>query len=411
MNRCARFGAASGRATGAALFLALASQGAFSADWSGWQPVPDRYKSAVDFRVQDSDDRSAARARVQFRNRYGQKVTVKFVIRGEDDQGETRQIESSASLEPGEQRLGKDAQSVALVKVSGVALAEITFSRDVPAPGAGGVPFKSDDTARWEKEREAAQERVRLAETDKIDAERALARVRASADTRTPYVYDQSRGAAVIMDKSDVGRGEMVVNAAANREEKARKDLETLDALLADARGGDRDINASRLRLTRLFAQAGEWAKAGDWLRVDSVMRSLLADKMLALTDSDRAVVSVNLGLALLHQNKAADAETAFGEACRLEPQNGAYRNELADALLTQEKFVPAEAALREAVRLSPAEASYRYNLGYVLERQNRQSDAEAAYREAVRLDGGNTRYAERLKAVVDARTAPPARE
>ena len=65
------------------------------------------------------------------------------------------------------------------------------------------------------------------------------------------------------------------------------------------------------------------------------------------------------------------------------------YHDDLGDALSKEERHSDAEAAYRQAIRLDPNSASYRDSLGDALFRQERYADAEAAYREAIRLDPG----------------------
>ncbi len=93
------------------------------------------------------------------------------------------------------------------------------------------------------------------------------------------------------------------------------------------------------------------------------------------------------MGNALLDQKRVADAERAFREARRLDPNSIEPLRALGSVLETQGKLTEAEAVLREAVKHSPKNADTHLALSTFLERQSRWSEAKSVYQEAVLLD------------------------
>jgi tetratricopeptide (TPR) repeat protein len=86
-------------------------------------------------------------------------------------------------------------------------------------------------------------------------------------------------------------------------------------------------------------------------------------------------------------KQKFDQAEAAFREAIRLDPNNALAHSSLGDILSFKQKYAEAEAEYREAIRLSPNDANAHLTLGVELARQKKYAEAEAEYREAIRLD------------------------
>src|SRR5262249_10088857 len=69
-------------------------------------------------------------------------------------------------------------------------------------------------------------------------------------------------------------------------------------------------------------------------------------------------IVYTSLGLALIGQQKYAEAESVLGKVIDLQPADGAARYQLGLALLHQARFDKAAAALKKAGELLPANDS-----------------------------------------------------
>jgi tetratricopeptide (TPR) repeat protein len=106
-----------------------------------------------------------------------------------------------------------------------------------------------------------------------------------------------------------------------------------------------------------------------------------------ARLEPGNAETHFNLGVALNDQGNPARAEPAFREAIRLDPNHVKAHLGLGSALYKKGNLAGAEAAYRDATRLDPGNAEAHYGLGMVLAARDDVAGAEAAYREAIRLD------------------------
>lgn len=100
------------------------------------------------------------------------------------------------------------------------------------------------------------------------------------------------------------------------------------------------------------------------------------------------------LGSSLFDSEKYRQAERAYRQAIRLNPDNARYFHNLATALFAQGgKNKAAEKAEREAIRRCPDDATYHNSLGEYLLAQNLPIKAEEAYRAALSLAPANAAY------------------
>ncbi len=128
----------------------------------------------------------------------------------------------------------------------------------------------------------------------------------------------------------------------------------------------------------RLFRQK----KQGDWPEVFARM----ARQLESQPPLESAVRYGQRGLALLHEDKAAEAVTLLQQAVALEPKNAVFHNNLACAFDRQGKKAEALPAFSEAVRLDAKYGDARHNLANVLRHLGRHGDAEAEYRNVLKL-------------------------
>jgi Flp pilus assembly protein TadD len=148
----------------------------------------------------------------------------------------------------------------------------------------------------------------------------------------------------------------------------------------------------------------------------------------------DNALAHNNLGMALVEQNKIAEALDHFQKAVEIAPGDTDARSNLGNALRALGRSVEAAVVyakaleqsqndasihynlatalvdlgrsdeavtrLRDAVRLDPAYAKARFLLGVLLYRQGRAGEALAQFREVARLDPQNGRALEWVRRI-----------
>ncbi|MGB7923044.1 MAG: hypothetical protein WCF57_07345 [Pyrinomonadaceae bacterium] len=109
--------------------------------------------------------------------------------------------------------------------------------------------------------------------------------------------------------------------------------------------------------------------------------------------DKTSAQQRYQAGVALLKQQRWAEAEAELREAVRLKAGNPYYHFHLGAALSPQMRFIETEAEFREASRLDPSNALWHAKLGYILSVRKKWAEAEQEAREAARLDPSNVGY------------------
>jgi Flp pilus assembly protein TadD len=103
--------------------------------------------------------------------------------------------------------------------------------------------------------------------------------------------------------------------------------------------------------------------------------------------DPDNPQAHVGLGSVLHDVERHAEAEAAYREAIRLDPRDADAYDNLGNLLSDVQRYTEAATAYREAIRLAPGNSGAYNNLGILLEAAERYEEAEDAYREAIRLD------------------------
>lgn len=93
-----------------------------------------------------------------------------------------------------------------------------------------------------------------------------------------------------------------------------------------------------------------------------------------------------NLGLILQKTNRFDKAEACLLRAIELAPDSPDTYNNLSLVFMDTARLDEAEACLRQAIKLNPNVPEIHNNLGLVLVDQNRLQEAETAYRRAIRL-------------------------
>lgn len=125
-------------------------------------------------------------------------------------------------------------------------------------------------------------------------------------------------------------------------------------------------------------------------------------DPVLALTRFERAarlaprnaIVHNNLGFALLHANRAAEALGACDRALALQPQLATAHNHRGIALARLKRNAEARAAFAQALALDPQLTLAALNLGEQASHAGAAAAAVAAYDRALALEPGNVHAA-----------------
>jgi len=101
----------------------------------------------------------------------------------------------------------------------------------------------------------------------------------------------------------------------------------------------------------------------------------------------DNALAQNNLGMALVDQQKIAEALAHFERAVAIDPLDTDARSNLGNALRALGRPADAVGAYEAALAQSPGDASIHYNLATALVDLGRADDAVIHLREAVRID------------------------
>jgi tetratricopeptide (TPR) repeat protein len=422
-------------ATAAVAFPALA------ADWTDYQPLPDHYQGLVAVRYRALAKQAGYE--YQFRNNYGQKVTIKFVTHGKDAGSAAVSAEGSIVLEPGEQTVTGDKQRLAYRELTGAGVTEIHFSGAAPKPTLGGFYAPSVEVPALEKALTAAAKQANAADRAQSAADQAQASLRGSvgagkgAPGASHSENDPIAGAGI----GDVQAGASGAKDAAERAQKARQMAAGLERQLKEARADDAQAKAAgeaRLqealtattaptaapatgkspimlagdparpalsadKMKALYQAAQDANKNKDWPGVEAALKPLLAGSGTAIKEKDRADLYYRLGTAYDNDNKPAEADAAYSEAIRLGVNDDALFNELATVQYSENKYAAAEASEQSAIKLKATDSSYFFNLGLIFSAQNKDKDAEAAYRNALHLDPNNDQIKKHLQDAVAA--------
>ncbi len=358
-----------------ALVAATVAAGVRAADWTAWQPVPDKHQNGIDIRFKQGRSKNNGEYEwsYQFRNRYNRRLTGKIELVEEHADGPKR-VTQTVTLGPNEQETKQEHRAVGR-KITQAQAVDVQFE------GGAAGPAPVADTPAVQQLRESVQkmrQEVERAEEERHQAELNAARVRALATSRTPQ--PSYSGTARVLGSTDQQMAEQMVRASALRVEQARRELRRLEDALKAATG-QQTQGGDALAAAQKAASDGKWAEA------EAAYRQVLKQ------DSNNALHLANLAVTLRNQGKLDDAVTTFRQAVQIEPDNAAYQAGLGRLYLEQGKPQQAQAAFAEAARLAPGEASYHHGLSVALINQNRPAEAEASAREALRLNAGEAKH------------------
>ncbi|MCL1854713.1 MAG: tetratricopeptide repeat protein [Clostridia bacterium] len=114
-----------------------------------------------------------------------------------------------------------------------------------------------------------------------------------------------------------------------------------------------------------------------------------------AAESGDAAECHYYRGLALAHLLRDEEAERAFSNAVRIDPENARYLDEYGSSMIYTGKVQDAYEAIDKAVTLEPLNGEYRGDRGFVLFLLNRPDEALADLEQAIQLapDYANAYY------------------
>jgi Tfp pilus assembly protein PilF len=122
------------------------------------------------------------------------------------------------------------------------------------------------------------------------------------------------------------------------------------------------------------------WTQARVWHDSATLWTHALA------IDPNSPVAQNNLGLALAHQGKPAEAIGHYQQALRLKPDYAEALTNWGNTLVGQGKLAEAIAHYQQALRLTPDHARVHYNLGVALGQQGKLAEAIEHHRQALEI-------------------------
>lgn len=157
--------------------------------------------------------------------------------------------------------------------------------------------------------------------------------------------YESSSEIAKLLDEAEIHfrKGEM----------KEAEDLYV--------KAGAKDPRCSKAyaRLGVIYLENGE-----NWDDAEAAFRQALK------YEPENGFVLNNLGLVLYHQDKYADAIRQFEQAVRLEEQNAARHANLGMAYMAMRQYAKAESSFKKALKLAPSEMEYKDLLNESMEKK-----------------------------------------
>ena len=122
----------------------------------------------------------------------------------------------------------------------------------------------------------------------------------------------------------------------------------------------------------------------------DFISCEKLCRKILALNPKQDTALQM-LSIALGEQGKLEEALKHGRAAIAIAPQNGHYKNSLANILVKAEQLIEAESLYREAIRLVPESGDAYYNLSKLLLSLKKLNEAEELLQQLLLISPGTT--------------------
>ena len=363
---------------------------AHAAEWSPWTALPDRYQGAIDLRFREAGKKNEKGYEFQLRNRYRQKVTVTVRLTGA-----AQTVERTVVLESGEKKTKDNTQQASLATLDNAAIVTAIFEGTPPPPTAAGFSFAAANLPHRRAALEDARKLLKIAEQAETNAQRQSAALRDGVSTghaKTGNSGDPANTAGI----GDVEAQQENARRAADQSAEIRKFVAALEQEVKESEVAAAPVPAeasatpltaaltpttatmpapaAKVEVKQLIETANQAAQKGEWEKVETALTTLRAqDAYARWKDVDKGSIAFNLGSAYGHDNKLAEAESAFREAVRLDPKNAQYHDGLGASLANQGKFADAETAFQAAVKLDGNNPQFQAHLKKIQEVRKQQ--------------------------------------
>lgn len=136
-------------------------------------------------------------------------------------------------------------------------------------------------------------------------------------------------------------------------------ELKAAEKFYLQAAAKDPRCSKAYSRLGVIYLESGD-----DWEDAEEAFRQALK------TDPQNGFILNNLGLVLYHQDKYADAIRNFEQAVRQDDLNAARHANLGMAYMAMRQYAKAESAFKRALKLAPNELEYKDLLDEAVEKK-----------------------------------------
>jgi Tfp pilus assembly protein PilF len=127
----------------------------------------------------------------------------------------------------------------------------------------------------------------------------------------------------------------------------------------------------------------------------------------VAALDPACAKAYSRLGIIYLeHEDNLGDAEAAFRQALKIEPNNGYILNNLGLVLYHQDKYTDAIRNFEQAVRQDELNAARHANLGMAYLAIRQYAKAESSFKKALKLEPNEAEYKDLLNEAIEKKKA-----
>ena len=138
-----------------------------------------------------------------------------------------------------------------------------------------------------------------------------------------------------------------------------KAEMKAAEDLYLKAAAKDPRCSKAYSRLGVIYLEHGD-----NWDDAEAAFRQALK------TDPENGFILNNLGLVLYHQDKYADAVRHFEQAVRLDELNAARHANLGMAYMAMRQYAKAESSFKKALKLSPGEMEYKDLLAEAIEKK-----------------------------------------
>lgn len=136
-------------------------------------------------------------------------------------------------------------------------------------------------------------------------------------------------------------------------------EMKAAEELYLKAAAKDPRCSKAYSRLGVIYLEHGD-----NWDDAEAAFRQALK------TDPQNGFILNNLGLVLYHQDKYADAVRNFEQSVRLDDLNAARHANLGMAYMAMRQYAKAESSFKKALKLAPAELEYKDLLAESIEKK-----------------------------------------